>query len=129
MRTAHRLWRSSGVPGQLSQDLRTTELFDEAASVVTVESMAKEFPCGPEVAPIVESVQKYIDAGFDRIYLGQIGPDQAGFFSFFERELAPALAEIGASPDADGSAGALAGHSGAAVRPSRASGALADIRG
>jgi len=68
-----------------------------------VESMAKHMPCGPDVEPIVNAVQEYIDAGFDRVFLNQIGPKQKEFFHFFDHELAPALAEIGAAADADGS--------------------------
>ena len=39
-----------------------------------------------------ESVGKYVDAGYDHLYFHQIGPDQDGFFRFWERELAPKLA-------------------------------------
>ena len=102
-RTAHRLWRSSGVPGELSQELRSPALFEQAASAVTVDAIAEKIPCGPEVEPIVNAVKEYIEAGFDRIYLNQIGTQQKEFFRFFERELLPALAEIGAAPDAGGS--------------------------
>ena len=102
-RTVHRLWRSSGVPGELSQELRTPAHFDQAASLVTVEAAAEHTPCGPAVEPIVAAVQEYLDAGFDRIYLQQIGPRQEEFFDFYERELAPALAVLGAAADADAS--------------------------
>lgn len=40
----------------------------------------------------MEHIRPYVDAGFDHLVLVQIGPDQKGFFEFFERELAPALA-------------------------------------
>jgi G6PDH family F420-dependent oxidoreductase len=95
---AHKLWRSSGVPGELSQELRMPAHFDQASELVTVDAVAEKMPCGPDVDPIVEAVTKYVDAGFDRIYLNQIGPDQEGFFKFFADELAPALREIGAEP-------------------------------
>src|SRR3954453_1354215 len=55
-RLAHHLWRSSGVPGELSQELRSPALFDQASSVVTVEAVADKTPCGPDVEPIVEAV-------------------------------------------------------------------------
>jgi G6PDH family F420-dependent oxidoreductase len=100
---AHRLWRTGGVPGELSQDLRTPALFRQAAQVVTVDSVKEHTPCGPDPEPIVEAVKECIDAGFDRVYLTQIGPRQAEFFQFYERELAPALAELGAAADADSS--------------------------
>jgi G6PDH family F420-dependent oxidoreductase len=102
-RLARRLWRSSGVPGELSQELRTPALFAQASSLVTVESMAEKTPCGPAVEPIVEAVRSYIDAGFDRVYLNQIGPHQADFFRFYDQELAGALAELGVAADADAS--------------------------
>ncbi|MEO7556138.1 MAG: LLM class flavin-dependent oxidoreductase [Acidimicrobiales bacterium] len=91
---AHRLWRSSGVPGELSQDLRSPALFEQAAQLVTVDAIADKLPCGPDPGPIVEAVKEYVDAGFDRVYVNQIGPDQEQFFKFFTAELAPALADI-----------------------------------
>ena len=95
---AHRLWRSSGVPGELSQELRMPAHFDQASELVTVDAVAEKMPCGPDLEPIVGLVQKYVDAGFDRIYLNQIGPDQDGFFKFFGDELAPSLRDIGVTP-------------------------------
>jgi hypothetical protein len=64
--------------------------------------MAESMPCGPEVGPIVEAVRAYQDAGFDRLYINQIGPEQEAFFEFFTKELAPALAEVGIAPVASG---------------------------
>ena len=94
---AHRLWRSAGVPGELTQELRTPVHFDQASQLVEVEKLAEKIPCGPDVAPIVAAAAEYIEAGFDRLYIGQIGPDQADFFRFFSAELLPALRELGAS--------------------------------
>ena len=34
---------------------------------------------------------EYVDAGYDHVYIHQVGPDQAGFLRFAERELLPAL--------------------------------------
>jgi G6PDH family F420-dependent oxidoreductase len=101
-RLAHRLWRTSGVPGELSQQLPTPALFDQAASTVTVESVADSIPCGPEVEPIVHAVRSYVDAGFDRVFISQIGPNQSGFFRFFEQELSAELATMGATRSGDG---------------------------
>jgi G6PDH family F420-dependent oxidoreductase len=81
-RLAHHLWRTSGVPGELSQELRTPAHFDQAAQLVTVESMAEHMPCGPELQPIVDAVREYVDAGFEN------------FFRFYEKELGPALGEL-----------------------------------
>jgi G6PDH family F420-dependent oxidoreductase len=92
---AHRLWRTSGVPGELSQELRTPALFDQAATLVTIDKVKESIPCGPDVGPIVEAVGEFVDAGFDRVYINQIGSNHGDFFRFFARELVPAVAHLG----------------------------------
>ncbi|HJR24398.1 MAG TPA: TIGR03557 family F420-dependent LLM class oxidoreductase [Acidimicrobiales bacterium] len=95
-RTVYEIWPNTGVPGQLSQDLPTWTHFEEAVELVSEEDATKSVPCGPDVGPVLESVRKYVDAGYDHLYFHQIGPDQEGFLRFWERELAPALADLGA---------------------------------
>lgn len=102
-RLAHRIWRNHGVPGELSQELRTPALFEQASSIVDVETATKDIPCGPNVDKIAEAVQQYVDAGFDRLYINQIGPQRTEFFSMFARELEPVLAGLGATTDSDAS--------------------------
>ena len=46
---------------------------------------------GPDPEPHVASIRAYLDAGFDQVYIHQVGPDQAGFLEFARRELLPAL--------------------------------------
>jgi G6PDH family F420-dependent oxidoreductase len=91
----HHLWRNTGVSGELSQELRTPAHFDQASELVTVDHILESTPCGPDVEPIVALAKQYVDAGFERIYINQIGPNQEEFFRFFAAELAPALREIG----------------------------------
>jgi coenzyme F420-dependent glucose-6-phosphate dehydrogenase len=91
VKTAHRIWPNAGIPGQLSQDLATPALFEQAASVVTPEMIAESVPCGPDPTPVVDKVNEMIDAGIDHVYFHQIGPDQEGFCTFWHHELRPAL--------------------------------------
>ena len=91
---ARHLWRTSGVPGELSQELRSPALFEQAASKVTVDDIAEVIPCGPDVDAIVAAAKQYADAGFDRLYISQIGPAQDEFFEFVASDLAPALESI-----------------------------------
>jgi coenzyme F420-dependent glucose-6-phosphate dehydrogenase len=92
--TVHRIWPNGGITGQLSQDLPTWTHFEDAAEMVTEESATGSLPCGPEVEPYVASVKSYLDAGYDHVYLHQIGPDQEGFFRFWDSELQAALREL-----------------------------------
>jgi coenzyme F420-dependent glucose-6-phosphate dehydrogenase len=89
--TLHRVWRNGGVPGDLAQELPLPKHFDQASQLVTPESLAESMPVGPDVARYVDTLTQYVDAGYDSIYIHQVGPDQQGFFRFWEKELRPAL--------------------------------------
>ena len=93
-KTLHEIWGANGVPGDLSQELPLPMHFEQAAKLVTPESMTKSMPVGPDVARYVDSVRQYLDAGIENVYIHQVGPDQAGFFRFFRDELQPALQEL-----------------------------------
>ena len=90
-KTAHHLWSNSGVPGELSQELPMPAHFEQASQLVTEDQVAEKIVCGPDPEPYVEMVGTYLDAGFDEVYISQVGKDQAGFFEFYRRELAPRL--------------------------------------
>jgi coenzyme F420-dependent glucose-6-phosphate dehydrogenase len=92
--TVHRVWPNAGIPGQLAQDLPTWSHFETAAELVTEDDLVASTPCGPEVGPVLESARAYLDAGYDHLHFHQVGPDQEGFLDFWERELAPALADL-----------------------------------
>ena len=51
--------------------------------------MAEVVACGPDPDRHVEMIQQFGDIGCDHVYLHQIGPDQDGFFDFYEREVLP----------------------------------------
>jgi G6PDH family F420-dependent oxidoreductase len=93
-KTVHEIWPNAGVPGQLSQDLPTWTHFEQATELVSEEDATESVPCGPDLAPVIESVRQYLDAGYDHLYFHQIGPDQDGFFRFWTTELQPALADL-----------------------------------
>jgi G6PDH family F420-dependent oxidoreductase len=91
VKIAHKYWRNSGVPGQLSQDLPTPTHFDQASQLVTEEMTAGSVPCGPDPEVHLEAIKEYVDAGFDEVYVAQMGPDQEGMIRFYEREVLPRL--------------------------------------
>jgi G6PDH family F420-dependent oxidoreductase len=91
VKIAHRSWRSSFVPGQLSQDLPTPSHFEAASQLVTEEMVAEKMPCGPDPEVHLKAIRAYVDAGFDEVYVSQMGPDQEGMIRFYEREILPNL--------------------------------------
>jgi G6PDH family F420-dependent oxidoreductase len=90
-KTAFELWPNTLLPGQLSQELALPSHFEQASQLVTEDKVAEAIACGPDPERHLESIRQYVDAGFDEIYVSQIGRDQAGFFEFYRRELAPRL--------------------------------------
>jgi G6PDH family F420-dependent oxidoreductase len=90
---AHELWPTEGLEGQLSQELPMPSHFEAAAANVTEDMIAELVPCGPDPERHVKAIAEYVDAGFDEIYINQIGPDQEGFFDFYARELRPRLGQ------------------------------------
>jgi len=86
-KTAHRLWANEVLPGELGQELPTPAHFEQAVSLVTEEMVAEAFACGPDPEKHLEAIRQYIDAGYDEVYVQQIGPEQEGFFRFYEREV------------------------------------------
>jgi coenzyme F420-dependent glucose-6-phosphate dehydrogenase len=89
--TAFRLWRHTGLDGTVNQELPRPSDFDAVAESVTKEMATGSLPCGPDPEPVLAEIRKWQEAGFDRIALHQVGPDQDGFFRFWEQELQPAL--------------------------------------
>jgi len=90
-RLAHELWATTGVPGELNQELPMPAHFEQAASTVTEEKVAESISCGPDPEVHLEALRKYLDAGFDKVYVSQIGDDQEGFLRFFFNEVQPKL--------------------------------------
>jgi alkanesulfonate monooxygenase SsuD/methylene tetrahydromethanopterin reductase-like flavin-dependent oxidoreductase (luciferase family) len=90
-RLAFEIWPTSGLPGQLSQELPMPQHFEEAASLVTEDQIGEKVACGPDPERHLASIREYLDAGFDEVYVSQIGPDQRGFFDFYRREVLPKL--------------------------------------
>ena len=89
IRTAHRIWPNSGIPGELSTELPLPRHFEQAAELVTPEIIASQVLCGPDPRRYLEKISEYAEAGFDHIYFHQVGPDQEGFFAFCESEILP----------------------------------------
>ncbi|GII96027.1 TIGR03557 family F420-dependent LLM class oxidoreductase [Sinosporangium siamense] len=90
-KTVHRLWPTQGIKGEASQILPLPRHFSQLAEMVTEESAVNGSPCGPDPEVHVAAIRDYVDAGYDEIYINQIGPDQEEFFTFYANEVLPRL--------------------------------------
>lgn len=89
--TARALWPIAGLPGPMMQELPLPRHFELLAPLVTEEAMAKNVTTGPDPEKHVAAIQRHVAAGFDHVVVHQIGPDQAGFLHFYEKEVLPRL--------------------------------------
>jgi coenzyme F420-dependent glucose-6-phosphate dehydrogenase len=90
-RIAYEYWPTAAVKGELNQELPTPAHFEQAAKMVREEDVAQAIICGPDPERHIAGVKEFVEAGFDHVYVHQIGPEQEGFFRFYERDVLPKL--------------------------------------
>jgi G6PDH family F420-dependent oxidoreductase len=91
VRTAHRLWANEQLPGELAQILPTPRHFEQASELVTEEQVAASLPCGDDPEEHAKALSAFVNAGFDSVYVSQIGKEQQGFFDFYRNNVLPRL--------------------------------------
>lgn len=84
-----RVWPLSGLPKPLNSELKIPSHFEKAAELVSLGDISKKVPMGPEPNKILESMREYSKAGYDHIYIHNIGPNQEEFLSFFTGKILP----------------------------------------
>src|SRR3954454_330589 len=82
VKTALEVWPNAGLEGELTFELPLPRHFEQAAENVTEEEIAKAIVCGPDVDRYLEKITEFEDAGFDHVYIHQVGADQESFFDF-----------------------------------------------
>jgi coenzyme F420-dependent glucose-6-phosphate dehydrogenase len=90
-KTALEWWPNAAFKGSHFLELPLPSHFEEAAATVDEDDVAASVVCGPDPQRHVDAIAAYTDAGYDHVYVHQVGPDQAGFFDFYEREVLPRL--------------------------------------
>jgi G6PDH family F420-dependent oxidoreductase len=88
---AHRIWANAGLPGELAQVLPSPRHFEQASELVTREMTAESAPAGPDPEVHVEAMKKYVDVGYDEVYVANMGPHYLDMIELYGREVLPAL--------------------------------------
>jgi len=70
--------------------------FAAATALVRPEDMASSIGAGPDPERHAQTVQTFLDAGFDHLCLNAINPDLDGFFRFWSTQLRPRLEQLAA---------------------------------
>lgn len=86
-------WPNTSVPGDLGLELATPEQFAAVAELITTEDVSTRVVCGPDLEPIADRVELFIEAGVDHVFIHQVGPRQRPFLEVAGQELLPMLRE------------------------------------
>ena len=90
-KTAHELWPNAAMGGALGQELSTTSHYEAVAELVREEDVAESVVCGPDPERHLDQIRAFEQAGFDHVFVHQIGPDQGGFLRFYSERILPEI--------------------------------------
>jgi G6PDH family F420-dependent oxidoreductase len=93
--TAFGHWRNAGLQGDLGQELALPRFFRQATQTLTRQDVADKVVCGSDPDRFREAIDEFERAGFTRVYIHQIGTEQAPFVEFAGRELLRETARVG----------------------------------
>jgi G6PDH family F420-dependent oxidoreductase len=88
---AHRLWANAGLPGELSQVLPSPQHFEQASQLVTRDATAESIVAGSDIDKHVKQLRDYVDAGYDEVYVANMGPNYLAMIEAYGRDVLPAL--------------------------------------
>lgn len=91
LKLAHERFRFSAFDWSVNSEVPNVAGFEAASKFVRPEDLAGKIPAGPDPEIHLEAIRKFVDADYDHVALVGIGPDQAGFIDFAEKELLPKL--------------------------------------
>ena len=58
---------------------------------MTEEMVVDTISCGPDPDRHARAISEFFDAGFDEVYVNQIGSNWSGFLEFYNKELQPRI--------------------------------------
>jgi len=65
--------------------------FEQASQLVTKEATAKSVACGPKADDHVDAFTPYVEAGFDEVYVANMGPHTVDMMNLYRTEILPEL--------------------------------------
>ena len=88
---AHRLWANAGLPGELAQVLPSPQHFEQASELVTREATADSIVAGHDIDQHVQQLQDYVKAGYDEVYVANMGPHYLDMIQAYGHDVLPQL--------------------------------------
>jgi probable non-F420 flavinoid oxidoreductase len=84
-------WRINALPPMLNEELELPEQFDAASEHLPASALADSVVMSEDLGRHAEVLAACADLGVERVYLHQVGRDQAGFLDAFGAKVLPQL--------------------------------------
>jgi alkanesulfonate monooxygenase SsuD/methylene tetrahydromethanopterin reductase-like flavin-dependent oxidoreductase (luciferase family) len=76
----------------MAQILPTPEHFEQATELVTMDSTRESVVAGTDLDQHLEQVRTYADAGYDELYVANMGPHHQDMIEFYGEHVLPEFA-------------------------------------
>jgi G6PDH family F420-dependent oxidoreductase len=90
-KTVQRQWPIAALEGSALTELPRPQDFEQLAALVSEDQAAAKVVCGADPADHLAAIAAFAAAGFDTVYVHQVGDDQEAFFRFYGTEVIPHL--------------------------------------
>jgi G6PDH family F420-dependent oxidoreductase len=90
-------WPNAAISGQASFELPLPRHYEELSKRLTEGDIAGSVICGPDPKKHLDAIREFTNAGFDHVFVHQVGHDQQGFADFYRSEIIPELRQITAN--------------------------------
>jgi G6PDH family F420-dependent oxidoreductase len=89
LRIAHQKWRNMALPGELATVLPSPRHFEQASELVTPQMLKDRFVLGPDPDRHLAMIEKYEQAGYDEVYVGNVGPHYRQLCDLYANDVLP----------------------------------------
>jgi coenzyme F420-dependent glucose-6-phosphate dehydrogenase len=88
---AYKYWPILSNKNGLNWEIQTPKYFEELAKMNDPETLAREIACGDDPQRHIDEIKEFIKAGYNHVFVHQLGPEQEGFINFYKEEVLPAF--------------------------------------
>ena len=88
-RIVRKQWPNAGIDAPLMTDLPLPKHFETVAEAMQPDKITEDVILGPEPRRHIDAIRKFVDAGYDHVYVHQIGPKQSEFLRFYADKVLP----------------------------------------
>ncbi len=86
---AYEYWPILSNKNGLNWEIPTPKYFEELAGMTDPETLTRHMACGNDPQSHIDEIKNFINAGYDHVFIHQLGPEQEGFINFYKEEVLP----------------------------------------